>query len=269
MSDAQEADFQHYLDGRRPQLEADLRSAREQVLATASMRGTLGSGATIRQGIEALEGGLSSYIAETISAVDRWAGDALPFDRARALAVDHLKKAIADLATSEMAYRVGSRRPPEGAVREMEALVSQAATKLQARLREFELGADRRRDPPAASVINIVHARDVVGGIQQGGAGSVQASSVSLSAEAIGASLDHLASHLVNAPAEILAEIEPETATIRSQLAKAAPNSTIVQESGRTIRSVLEGAAGGALGNAMSPGLIQALAAFTAAIGLS
>ena len=268
MSDAQEVDFQQHLDRRLPNLALDLRKAREQVLANAASKGTLNGGPELKQGVSAMETTISDYLAETISLADRWSGPALPFDRARAMIVAHLSSVITDHATTETAYRVGTRRPPDGALREMEALVRQAKARLELRLKEFELGADRDRNPRPVSVTNIVHATNIIGGVQQAGGAAIQANTVSLSAEVIGASLDHLLAHLVDAPQELLTELEPDAATIRSQLAKADPNPTIVQESGRTIRNVIEAAVGGALGNAMSPGIAQALAAFSAAIGL-
>ena len=149
----------------------------------------------------------------------------------------------------------------------MEGLVSQAKRRLESKVREFELGADRDRNPRVASVTNIVHATNIIGGVQQAGGAAIQANTVSLSAETIAASLDHLIALVTATAPEIIPDIEPDAATIRAQLSKDAPNTTIVQESGRTIRSVLEGAVGGALGNAMSPALIQGLSAFSAALG--
>ena len=129
MSDAQEVDFQQYLDGRRPKLEGDLHKAREHVLATASATGTLGSGATLKHGVAKMELELSGYLMETMALADRWSGPALPIARARAMIVAHLSSVIADLATAETAYRVGSRRPPESALRAMEVLVGQSQKK--------------------------------------------------------------------------------------------------------------------------------------------
>jgi len=268
MSDAREIDFQQFLDGHRPGIEDELRRTREQVLTTAASRGTLNSGGTLKHGVAAMEQVLSDYLAATMALADRWAGPSLPIARAREMIVAHLSSIVAELATTETAYRVGTRRPSDSALKAMEGLVSQARQRLEAKLREFELGADTNRNARVASVTNIVHATNIIGGVQQAGGSAIQANTVSLSAEAIAASLDHLFAHLTDAPHELLAELEPEAATIRSQLVKPTPNATIVQEAGRTIRTVLEGAIGGALGNAMSPGIVHALAGFSAAIGL-
>ncbi|AMU89501.1 hypothetical protein ATM17_10715 [Sphingopyxis macrogoltabida] len=77
MSDAQEIDFQQFLDGRRPGVEDQLRRTREQVLTTAASRGTLNSGGTLKQGVSAMEQTLSDYLAATMALADRWAGPVL------------------------------------------------------------------------------------------------------------------------------------------------------------------------------------------------
>lgn len=268
MSDAQELDFQQFLDGRRPGLIDELNGARAQVQSNASSSGTLNSGGTLKLGLAAMDRTLSGYLSDTMALADRWSGPALPIDRVREMIVVHLSSVIDEFATAEAAIKVGTRPPPESAVRAMHGLALQVRKKLQIALREFELGADRDRSAPIHSVTNIVHAGHIFGGVQQAGGDAIQVNAVNLSAEAIGESLELLLSHLTEASPELLAEIEPDASTIRSQLKKEIPNGVIVQESGRTIRAVLEGAVGGALGGAMTPGLMQALTAFAATIGI-
>src|SRR5690606_1824011 len=135
------------------------------------------------------------------------------------------------------------------ALRALNGIVAQAKTRILARVREFELGTDRDRNPRPTSVTNIVHARDIVGGIQQAGGDAVQANSVNLSAESIGVALEHLKLRVLAAVPSVAAEIEPDAVSVRGQLSKSEPNSVIVQEAGRSIRTVIEGAAGGVIGN--------------------
>lgn len=267
MSEATEDDLHGHLAHLRAELEEALDRARREHAASMSMKGTLGSGTDLKGSVSAMESTIANHLSGVAPLVARWSGPNLSAERARAMIVSHVHSAIEDLATAETAYKVGSRRTPDGSVKLLEGMIVHAKARLVASLREFELGAEGAEDS-TNSTVNIVHAHNIVGGVVQAGGNATQANTVHLSAEAIGASLDHLLSHLANAPPELLAQLEPEAVTIRAQLSKPAPNPTIVQESGRTIRSVLEGAVGGALGNAMSPGISQAITAFAAAVGL-
>lgn len=268
MSDARFGDLELHLAQQMHDLEVIIASGREKVLAEASMKGLTGSGATIRKGVSALEEGLSGHVKRMIELTQSWPGPNLSVEETRKLIVDHSRAALDKFVTSEMAYRIGSREIGVGAQNALEALVNQVRDKLSAQVREFELGANLAQDRHSASVVNIIHAQHIIGGVQQSGRDAFQTNSVNLSAELIEAALGHLIAHVETVSPELMSEIKHDVATIRSQLAKPEPSSTIVQESGRTIRTVLEGAFGGALGNAMSPGIVQALTAFSAAVGL-
>lgn len=266
MSDALEPDLIQYLEVRRSELETSLHSSRNQVLANASMKGTVQSGGTLQAGVAAMEGVFRDYIIDLAGVIDRWVGEHLPEARVREIVADHLRRSVEDLATADTACGAPGRGIRGSALNAINGLVGQTKTRMLTRIREFELGADRAK-PGAPSIVNIVHANNIIGGVVQAGGDAMQANTVQLSAEAIGASLNHLLELVAATAPDLKAQIEPDAATIRAQLTKAEPSSTIVQEAGRTIRAVVEGAAGGAVGAVMTPGLVQALAAFSAAIG--
>jgi hypothetical protein len=62
----------------------------------------------------------------------------------------------------------------------------------------------------------------------------------------------------------MLTEIKAELHTIRAQLSKALPSPSIIQESGRTLRNVIEGIGAGIL----TPGVAAAASALWSAFGL-
>jgi hypothetical protein len=61
-----------------------------------------------------------------------------------------------------------------------------------------------------------------------------------------------------------LLEIKADIATMRAQLAKPNPSSSILKEAGASLRKVLEGAAGGML----APGVTAAAKALWSALGI-
>ena len=267
LSDAQEPDLFNYLAVRRKELENALHDSRNRVLAEASGRGTVQSGSTHKLCIGGMEQVFDEYIADLSGLIDRWAGEQLPEKRARGIISDHLRQAVEELATAETACGVINRGIRGGTLDAINGIAAQAKTRILARVRQLELGADRPKSAAPSTLVQIVHAENIIGGVVQAGGNASQANTVQLSAETIGASLDHLLTLVATAAPELRAEIEHDAATIQSQLKKPEPNPTIVQEAGRSIRTVLEGAVGGVLANTMTPGLAQAVAAFGAAIG--
>lgn len=265
MSNATEDDLQQHLTQQRADLDQAMRDGRERTLALMGHKGLLGSGACYKACAAEAETTLDTHMREVIGYIETWPGANLTPDRAREIVTDHLKAAVDTLLTHDIVYRIGSRGNSADAMAQTEANLEALKARTGARLRAFELGVAKRAQP---TTVNIVHARDILGGVQQAGGDAVQKNTVNLSAEAIGAALDHLLGQVKATSEEVAAEIEPDALTIRSQLTKGAPNGTIVQEAGRSIRTIIEGGVGGALGNAMSPGIVKALALLTAAIGL-
>lgn len=267
LSDAQEPDLFEYLAIRRTEFEQMLRDGRNRVLAQASARGTLQSGGTHKLCVGSMEQMFDEYVTDLSGLIDRWAGEQLPEKRIREIITGHLRQAVEELATAETACGALNRGIREGTLDAINGIVSQTKTRVLARVRQFELGADRPLSVAPSALVQIVHAHNIIGGVMQAGGEATQVNTVQLSAETIGASLDHLLILLAETAPELRAEIEHDAATIQSQLKKTDPNPTIVQEAGRSIRTVLEGAAGGVLATAMTPGLAQAITAFGAAIG--
>lgn len=232
MSDAQEADLRLYLDQRRKEIDVSVKKGREQNLASMSAKGQLNSGAAIKNGVAALEAHVSDYIAEIARLVDRWSGPALPASRCRQVIAAHMREVVNELVSRDNAYREGSRGlRSESVSKAFDGLIDGVREKLGARVREFELSADQDRDQVAAAIQDLV----------------AQVAALS---------------------SDLAAKIEPDALTILSQLEKPAPNSTILQEAGKSIRTAVEGAAGGAIGGALTPAVARALEILSKAVGL-
>lgn len=232
MSDASDADLVQYLDQRLAELRMAVERGREQNLASMGARGLLNSGAAIKNGVAALDQNVSAYVAEIGELVSRWSGPNLARTRCREIIAAHMRTVLTDLVQRQYAYRDGTRAWRSEAVdTAFDGLLVQVRDKLTARIREFELGADRDKNEIASA-------------------------------------LDGLLTQLQEPSKGLAALIEPDAATIRAQLEKQKPNTTIMQEAGRSMRSTIEGAIGGAMGNALSPGMARALDTFLKAVGL-
>lgn len=220
MSAATEDDLRQYLSQRRSELEDAARKSREQNLAEMAHRGLLGSGAAIKAGAKAIEQTVAVYVADIATITERWSGPALAVSRSREIVVEHLRSVVEDVVTEQNAYRIGTRG--DSATTLLSNLVQKAKQKLRSRIREIELGADRSDNEIARAI-------------------------------------DKLIAELREISGELAAKIEPDAITIKSQLAKVEPNPTILREAGKSIRTTLEGAVGGMIGNALSPAAARAL----------
>jgi hypothetical protein len=105
------------------------------------------------------------------------------------------------------------------------------------------------------------------GAVQQGTNQSNQTLSVTINFSDARDALVAFEKALVEEPPsrELLAEIKPELDTIKAQLAKPSPSVAILTEAGRTLRTIIEGAAGGIL----APHLISAASTLWAKLGIT
>jgi hypothetical protein len=264
VSTATENDLAQYLDQKLGDLEELCQSAREQNLADFAGRGLSQSGPAMVAGAKALEEVLTEYISARISEAPQWVGDNLRIEVVRASFASHLREALSRFCVAEFAYRTGTRSVPNSAAGALEGLVRKSARKLESSIRAFELGVgEKKLDAP---VYNVVQAETVIGGIQQSAGSASQTNNVTIDAKLLTSATAKLLAALDDE--KVRKEIGPDLATLESQLAKAEPSASIVREAGKSIRSIVEGAFGGAVGSAMTPQLAHALAVFTAILGL-
>lgn len=118
-------------------------------------------------------------------------------------------------------------------------------------LRQFDVGLLTRPEPSVPpSMSNSISIGVMSGGLlQQGTVGSTQTVSNAFNAQELGAATEALLTALRNEPTPPaqLTVIEADIATIRAQLAKPTPSSTILREAGQSIRHITEGIVAGAL----------------------
>jgi len=232
VSDATEADLQAYLDQQSIELEEAILRARETNMAALSAKGLLNSGAAIEIGVAGLENEVSEHLSKTMMLAGRWSGPNLSQNRARELVSSYMRSIIDRFIQNDYAYRMGSRLAGSASIqRAFDNLIGQSKAKLIARVREFELGAEK--DPDHIQYL-----------------------------------LQKLIEEIQALPQGVAEKISPDAETIRSQLRKAEPSRPIIREASQSIRSVLEGAAGGVLGNALSPSAIRALELLLKALGI-
>jgi hypothetical protein len=141
---------------------------------------------------------------------------------------------------------------PESAVKEIERQTVPIRENLDRDLRDFKAGLWRPRAPTGASALTHntinIHSSNV-GAVQQAGEKSVLTATVTLNAQAVRSALEDFALSLQSSDltddAKSAAMIEVET--IRPQLKKVSPNTSIVQEGLHSLRNILEGVAAGVL----------------------
>jgi hypothetical protein len=134
-------------------------------------------------------------------------------------------------------------------------------------MRQFDVGFFEPLEPEVPRVHNAINIGAMTGStIQQGSPGANQAVQFLLHIEPARAALAAFETAIQGtsmAPA-MVDEIAADVQTIKAQLSKPAPSVSIIQEAGRSLRSVLEGVAGGLL----TPAVMAAAPALWSALGL-
>jgi len=266
------ADFNGALDQAAKELGTAAAMRKQAILAEMSKRGVARSGATFFAQIRALDELSLGHLAQVRTMIGDWAGaSGLGLPALRTAAVHHLRDFIPSFLNPAF-VSVGQYKPEGGALAAVEGQLAEAAQKAEARIKEIELGVGfgTPRELAAGSVFNIIHAQSVTGGIQQGTHNSQQDNVITLTTTEVDTAIERLeAVLLANGYGDQLAEVKPDLDTMKAQLRKPEPNSNILREAGRSVRTVVEGAVGGAIGNAASPAVIHALGVFGAALGLA
>jgi len=142
-------------------------------------------------------------------------------------------------------------------------------TDLRFAIRQFDVGFFDPPEPerPATMTDNSITIGTMTeSAIQQSSPGATQTASFSVNVAAIKTALDAFESEIGRAQLApgMASELSADVQTIRSQLTKATPAHGIIQETGKSIRKVLEGVATGAT----TAGVIAAGKALLSLMGL-
>ena len=139
---------------------------------------------------------------------------------------------------------------------------------LQFMVRQYDVGFFSPAEPEAPPMTNnSINIATMTGStIQQGSPGATQAVEFRLSIETVSSALNTLESELktISMDDRVKAELTADIATIKAQLSRPLPSTTIMQEAGRSVRKVVEGIAVGVL----TPKFIAAVTALGAALGI-
>jgi hypothetical protein len=256
MSEATEGDYRGYLAQQLVELRTEASKRREAVAAQLAPKGLTKSGASIKLGVAALDDVLTDYVVILADGLNQWPGVNLSDGEARRILVGHLHEVLGELIVRRYATRFFDE--DQGSVgTAFDGLLGQLRAKLESRVRTIELGITAK--PAVQSVTtNNVTAETILGPILQGGSHSTQSAVTTINAAAVAEALGELRGQL---PQDLQQAIEHDAEAIRRQLAGAEPNRTILQEAGKSIRNIVEGAVGGALGGAIPTGLPLLLAA--------
>lgn len=143
-----------------------------------------------------------------------------------------------------------------GAERIIDERLAKMESDLEFKMRQFDVGFFNPAEPerPTNMTNNIEIGVMTGGGVQQGNAASTQQveSATSVDVPSVRATLQAFETDIDNAqvPTNIKGEIKAELATIRAQLEKATPSSSILREAGASLRNIVEGAVGSAVSSA-------------------
>jgi hypothetical protein len=132
---------------------------------------------------------------------------------------------------------------------------------LQFALRQFDVGLHVPPEPdtPMATNQNIMHVNMSGGMVQQGTSHSTQSATNAFNSDGAKDALAKFAEALkaVSLPADVLKNVEADIATIRAQLAKSEPSTSILREVGQSLRNVIEGIAGGIMTDPAGKALLE------------
>ncbi|MEO0690481.1 MAG: hypothetical protein AAFY51_09315 [Pseudomonadota bacterium] len=264
MSKANLQDYKDHLAEFFKETEKKVVDGREQNLAEFGGKRLLHSGAAIKGGAASLERVIYEAIDTLAEEIPHWVGEGLSDTDARQETGAFLNDLVEKLASPENAYRVGTRAMGTESVADaLDDLVTQTKEKLKAKVRKIELGVGPPE--PKAQTVNTINADLIQGAIQQAGANSSQIANSSFSKTELSAAIDLLMRAIEDQ--DLKAAVSPDIDTIRAQLTKPEPNGNIIQEAGKSVRTIVEGAIGGAAGSGLANALPSAIQAFTSALG--
>jgi hypothetical protein len=137
------------------------------------------------------------------------------------------------------------------------------AEHLRFQVRQFDIGWAGREESEADSFVNT---GTIIGGVQQRSPGANITVQATINVTAAREAAETLAAELIKSPQDVpIIDMRADVDTLRAQLTKSSPSTAVLQEVGRTLRSLGEGVAAGML----TQPAITALAALLTALGIS
>lgn len=255
-SAATEHDLDEYLQQTKLDIVQKLIAGQTAIISKMARQHMVRSSTGVLQGAQKLEEILSEALASEFDNAFNWVGPYLPENVVRAKFAEFGRQMCEEAITPSRIYR----SHPVGA-----GTVETLKNSMLSRVRKFELAANGNNRSFPGATYNIIKATSIVGGIQQGQGHLKQENTVTLSTGEIQSAIDRLRSVLEQfGPDDLLPKVDDDLRTIEAQLRKEQPNVTIVQEAGKSVRTIMEGAVGGML----SQPLAHALANVAVALGL-
>ena len=140
--------------------------------------------------------------------------------------------------------------------------------KVKFALRQFDVGFRDPAEPETPPMANATNIGTMTGSvILQASPSATQTVEMKVGVMAISTALSTLEHELSKAQigANAMTELSADIATIKAQLSKPSPSIRILQESGRSVRNIVEGITAGIL----TPETIAAVGALATALGLA
>lgn len=258
------AQLEASLRQRELNFDASLKQAKRKIMAEMVASGRLQSGMTLRMLAEALETNLLQFCTEAISHAQMWRSvEGIEEDKLRTRVVEFLRNIVA--AYPEADYVSYGGKLDGSAGRAVQGLVESAKTKAGIEIGNFAFGVGESFSPQTTNVLN---AHTIIGGVQQGTLGSTQSNTVEISYHDLSEAIEKLATELVaRGLGGVAHDIQADVETIKAQLKKPEPNRGILRESAKSMRTIIEGAVGGAIATTMSPQFNSAMAMLTSFAG--
>ena len=248
-----------WLEHHAEEAEARIGRGLRELTASNAHRGTLGSGAYIKERLAMVATEIGALVTKSLNeaeAVDRAGGDANHlYDGLSTKVVQLSLRAREAIKLDPPFYQPSAK----AAARE---IAMADVVRLQAEIRHHRAGFGRT--PPVGGVTSVIIRDSPGSSVQQSSPGALQANSVEITT--IGAALGHVEKELPwdDLPATVAEEIRADLETIKAQLRKPKPSVAIMREAGTTVRSILENVVAGA----MTPTAIAATVILWRSLGL-
>lgn len=269
MHDATEEDLRKFLEAQTVDLKEELGTQRAKRARELAGRGLFSSSIQVTGGVSPLRDQLQAFILVQFENSGEWIGRKMSDVAVRTIFVEYARQWLQEFGQLNYVCTVPSIDKERSSLRQAaEKPLEQMRSQIEAHIAKYEAGVGAGKRNSAPMTVNVVHANTIVGGVQQAGASSKQNSAVTITTGEIEVALQRLEDALKDhADTALERAVTGDIATMRAQLTKAEPNSTILQEAGRSIRTVCEGALGGVLTN-VAPAIPHAVSVLAATLGI-
>jgi hypothetical protein len=260
-------DFTSALTERGEQIGGDYGRALDAILSKMSAAGRLRSGATAKMVLSAARDSLDEGTNKLLADLQHFADNSdLDRDELRQITGGHCESLTEiTLGVAQAAIdRLGIGGAAQAFVDEMKEDMHRSTSR---KMRQFDIGLWHERVKAGGGVTsNTINAESINGPIQQGSHGSIQQVSQNIELGALPTAVATFEATLSECPPSAMVnDLRADIATLKSQLTKAQPNKGILQEVGKSIRSITEGITAGA----MTPAAVGAAVALARLLGVA